>query len=261
MTDQPMFTQEVRPTLFKERMFSGTHHYFFEVKVANNGSRYIVVEQRKKVGEGFVGTKMRIFEDELPEFRRTFDRMMRLALNPEQQEQEADSPKSVAAPVTAITSDLSPAFFERLATTHDWQEFERYSYLLLKLLGIQSAYHFFGERQAGKPDGFFKFGNLAVIYDCTLDRDHIEETKRDQIINYCNRLKQGSIEVSGRTTEEFYGHVKQVWIVTQGTSRKMKVVNNIEVKEISVRDIMAIYLERLTANMSDQNLELRLSSI
>lgn len=131
----------------------------------------------------------------------------------------------------------------------------------MKLLGIQSAYHFLGERQAGKPDGFFKFGNLAVIYDCTLDRDRIEEVKRDQIINYCNRLKQGSIEVSGKTTEEFYNHIKQVWIVTQGTSRKIKVVNNIEVKEISVRDIMAVYQERLTTNMSDQALELRLANI
>lgn len=261
MTDQPMFTQEVRPTLFKERMFSGTHHYFFEVKVANNGSKYIVVEQRRKAGDVFVGTKMRIFEDELLEFQRMVDRMIRLALDPELTAQASDVPKPVGARDTAKTSDLSPAFFDKLTKTHDWQEFEKYSYLLLKLLGIPSAYHFIGERQAGKPDGFFKFGNLAVIYDCTLDRGHIEETKRDQIINYCNRLKQGSIEVSGRTTEEFYNSVKQVWIITQGTSRKIKVVNNIEVKEVSIRDIMTIYHERLTANMSDQNLELRLTSI
>jgi len=100
-----------------------------------------------------------------------------------------------------------------------------------------------------------------VIYDCTLDRKDIEISKREQINNYCNRLKQGSIEISGSTTEEFYNHHKQVWIITQGKTSQIKVVNTIEVKEVAVQDIMNLYQERLKTMMSDQALEMRLRNL
>lgn len=98
MSGQPQFTQEVRATLFKERMFSGTHHCFFEVKVANNGSKHIVLEQRRKVGEEFVGTKMRIFEDELLEFQRVLDRMIRLTMSAEVQERKPPVLEALGTP-------------------------------------------------------------------------------------------------------------------------------------------------------------------
>lgn len=132
---------------------------------------------------------------------------------------------------------------------------------MLKLLGIQTAYQFLDERQAGKADGFFKFGNLAVIYDCTLDNHGIEERKKDQIINYCNRLKQGSIELSSATTVEFQNHQKQVWIITRGTSRRIKLVNDIEVKEVSLQDIVNLYEERLMNMISDHQLESKLRNL
>ena len=158
-------------------------------------------------------------------------------------------------------SDLVPAFFNKLSQTNNWKEFEEYTFYLLKLLGIQTAYNFLDERQAGKADGFFKLGNLAVIYDCTLDQKDFENTKSEQIVNYCNRLKQGNIEISERTTEEFYDHHKQVWIITQGKTRRVKLVSSIEVKEISVDDLMNLYQERLTTTMNDQALELRLRNL
>jgi hypothetical protein len=132
---------------------------------------------------------------------------------------------------------------------------------LLKLLGIQTAYSFLGECQAGRSDGFFKLGGVAVIYDCTLDRHDIEDSKGEQINNYCNRLKQESIAISGKTTEEFYNHHKQVWIITQGSTKLIKLVNDIEVKEVAVQDIMSLYQERLTTPMSDQTLEMRLRNL
>ncbi|MGL5132429.1 MAG: hypothetical protein ACRC78_07875, partial [Planktothrix sp.] len=135
------------------------------------------------------------------------------------------------------------------------------AYYLLKLLGIETVYNFGGERQAGKADGFFKIGNLAVIYDCTLDFQNIENSKSEQINNYCNKLKQGSIELSGRTTEEFYNHHKQVWIITRGTTRQIKLVNSIEVKEVAINNIMYLYQERLTSNMNNQSLEIKLRNI
>jgi hypothetical protein len=259
-TEQPSASlQEQREIIYKERYSTSTHHYFFEVKVAQNGTKYIVVDQRKKVGDDYVSAKMRIFEDELLEFQRVLQKLARFALNEEQSvEPNLQPSKSESKP---SDSDLSPAFFEKLRSTAGWQEFEEYTHYLLKLLGIQTIYKFSGDEQAGKADGFFKFGNLAVIYDCTLDAQNLEERKREQINNYCNRLKQGSIEISKYNTEEFYNYDKQVWIITRGKTRSIKVINNIEVKEIAIQDIMDAYQERLKTTLSNQAFEMKLKNL
>ncbi len=253
------YTNEPRRLLLKERYFTGSHNYFFEVKEAKNGSKYVIVDQRKKVGNKFVGSKIRIFEDEMLEFQRVLQKLIDFALanktptesTLDRQENESRYPDK----------DLSPSFFEKLHKTGDWQEFEKYTYYLLKLLGVEAAYNFLGERQAGKADGFFKFGSLAVIYDCTLEKSSFEDSKREQINNYCNRLKQGSIQVFENTTEEFYNHHKQVWIITRGVTRRIKIVNTIEVKEISIQDLTGLYQERLTTTMNNQTLETKLRNL
>ena len=267
MTEQEQwYSHEKRRTLHKERYFTSTHNYFFDVKEAKNGSRYIVIDQRKKIGGKFIGTKMRIFEDEMLEFERVLHKVIQAALNdiptvavpplPDDNEPKQSDPESEQS-----KSELFPAFFQKLSSTGNWQEFEEYTYYLLKLLGIQAAYNFLGERQAGKADGFFKLGNLAVIYDCTLDMQNLESSKGEQINNYCNRLKQGSIEVSSSMTEEFYNHHKQVWIITRGRTRQIKSVSAIEIKEVAIQDIMSLYEERLRARMSNQSLEMRLQNL
>jgi hypothetical protein len=67
-----------RKVLHKERVFTGTHNYFFEVKEASNSSKYLVIDQRRKVGDNYESAKMRIFEDELLEFQRILQKMIRL---------------------------------------------------------------------------------------------------------------------------------------------------------------------------------------
>ena len=145
--------------------------------------------------------------------------------------------------------------------TNNWKEIERNTYYLLKLLGIPLTYNFLDERQAGKADGFFKIGNLAVIYDCTLYKGDIERNKSEQINNYYNCLKQGRMEISQNTTEEFYSHHKPVWIITQNQTRQIKVINSIEIKEIAIQDIMNLYQERLITTLSDQFLEIQLRNL
>jgi len=50
------------------------------------------------------------------------------------------------------------------------------------------------EFQREYPDGFFKFGNLAVAYDTTLEHD-FEKLKRQQIKNFLyHHSKKGEIE-------------------------------------------------------------------
>ena len=160
----PIITKE----LCKDRVSTTTHNYFFEVKEASNGSRYVVIDQIRKQGDRKgEKAKIRIFQDELLEFQRVLQKMIRFALN-------EDQPANVVTKIQPSgqenpDSELSPAFFNKLLSTHDWKEFERYTYYLLKLLGVQTAYKFLDEPQAGKAYGFFKFGILAVIYDCTLD--------------------------------------------------------------------------------------------
>ena len=81
MTEQEQwYTHEERKLLLKERYFTSSHHYFFEVKEAKNGSKYIIISQRKKVGDEFVGVKIRIFEDELLEFERVLHKLIQFAL-------------------------------------------------------------------------------------------------------------------------------------------------------------------------------------
>lgn len=256
-----------RKELHKLRMSSGTHNYFIDIKEAANGSKYLVVDQKKrvKVNGKFEGVKMRIFEDELIEFQRIIQKAINIVLNYNETSETVESQlkyaqKEHADSQISFDSELYPVFFNKLLSTHDWDKFEEYTFYLLKLLGIQNAYKFLGERQAGKADGFFKFGNLAVLYDCTLDNTNIEEMKKEQIINYCNRLQQGSIELSDNMTEEFHNFKKQVWIITKGESRRIKTVNDIAIKEIAIKDIMNIYKERLKKAISDEQLELKLGS-
>lgn len=69
-----------RKVLKKERFSSSSHTYFFEVKETTSGSNYVIIDQRRKVGEGFESTKLRIFEDELLEFNRVLQKMIHTAL-------------------------------------------------------------------------------------------------------------------------------------------------------------------------------------
>jgi hypothetical protein len=67
-----------REVLHKTRISTGSHTYFLELKEAVNGSKYIIIDQSKKVGDTFRHTKIRIFEDEILEFYRQFENMVKL---------------------------------------------------------------------------------------------------------------------------------------------------------------------------------------
>lgn len=253
------YSSEERKLLKKERYFSGSHHYFFDVKEAKNGSKYIVIDQRKKVGDKFVGEKIRVFQDEMSEFLRVFANLVNFALNnPSSQNINNNDEQNY---IKSNRVNLNPEFFPQLCSTNNWKDFEKYTYYLLKLVGVSTIYNFFDERQAGKADGFFKIGNLAVIYDCTLDKSNIKENKSDQINNYCNQLQQGFINISNQTQEEFVNFKKQVWIITQGKTKEIEIRNSIQVKEISVQDLIGIYEERLIQMSNTQLLEMRLCSL
>lgn len=165
-----------------------------------------------------------------------------------------------AVVLKTVQSDVRPAIFDELLQTTDWKKFELYTYYLIKLLGIHNAYRFDPDRQSGKADGFFKFGNLAVLYDCTL-RNQFEEVKRTQIENYCKQLEVSQIEAVERVWEEFHHHQKQVWIITRGQNRLIETRNDIAVKEVKVDKLIDLYEFRLRNAFGANQLENELRSI
>lgn len=253
---------QVRPTIFKERYFNGTHNYFFEVKVAHNGSKYIVLDQKKKSKgdpKNWETVKLRIFEDELLEFQRVFGKMVDIAFNymPEKTITATTSTQKVET----SANQFLPPVLQELQITNDWKVFEDSSYILLKYLGFQNAYKFSNNSQAGQADGFFRFNNLAVMYDCTIQPNGIEERKKDQLINYCNRLQSGRVELPGNVVEEFQHANKQVWIITKGESKFLKFVNGIAIKIIGIQSLLDIFEQRLISPMSANELEMRLAQL
>ena len=264
--------QVIRPTLYKEQVSTGSHTYFIELKQATNGSKYLVIDQGRKRSGKYENTKMRIFEDEMLEFQRILGKMIHIAHNYDMPNGELIDTNSLHIPASSpnhhsdvevldLQNPLYPAFYSQLLTTQNWSEFEEYTYYLIKLIGVQTAYKFLGERQAGKADGFFKFGNFAVLYDCTLDSNNLQIKKQDQILNYCHQLQSGRIELSGNATEEFYHHHKQVWIITRHQTQTLQMLNDIVVKEVNIQELMTLYQQRLQYPASSEQIESTLRNL
>lgn len=146
---------------------------------------------------------------------------------------------------------LSPEFsefFKQIEDTQDWGKFEELVYYLLKLIGITTIYRNPSQRQQGLPDGYFKIGNLIVIYDCTLSED-FENKKATQIDNYIHQIRQSSIKITSRGDTEIELNTtnckKQVWIITKKQSKKIKSYEDVLVKAISVNSLKNFFVKRL----------------
>jgi len=150
--------------------------------------------------------------------------------------------------------------FKRIVHTTSSSEFEDLTFLLLKNLGIHYLYQYDKRNQAGRADGFFIIGNLAVMYDCTL-RPGFEEYKKDQIENYINKLEQAQLTfnirasdgVQKKKTLRIDGKSKQVWIITIGQTREISDYGNIKVKEVSVNHLIWLLQERLNRDVIEED--------
>lgn len=140
-------------------------------------------------------------------------------------------------------SVYDPPFFNTLLTTNNWSEFENLTYYLLKILGIHEILKY--EEQRGEADGFFKFENLAVIYDTTLDMN-FRKSKFTQIRNFCSQLNKSEIIIDNKEIpiERCF---KNVWIITRSDSPQLiKTVGNIKVKEIPINSLIKIHHKRMS---------------
>ncbi|OCG22634.1 hypothetical protein A9G11_06955 [Gilliamella sp. wkB108] len=143
---------------------------------------------------------------------------------------------------------------QQIKYINDSIAFEDSVFNLLKVIGLNKIFQFDRDNQAGKADGFFIIENLAVMYDCTLQRDY-ESFKEEQIENYINKLSQkaqltfNTKKSDGGITPKtipLTGKSKQVWIITKGESKELSDFDNVKVKEISIYDLCEIYKKRLS---------------
>jgi phosphoglucomutase len=73
-------------------------------------------------------------------------------------------------------------------------------------------------------------------------------------------LEFGSIKYQENVIK-FHNCQKQVWVITRGTSRIIKRVSGVIVKEVSVNKLIQIYKERLENNLHEDQLENKLRDI
>lgn len=155
---------------------------------------------------------------------------------------------------------FDPSFFSELKVTNDWRKFEEYTYYLIRCLGVHISYRFGIKKQKGKADGFFKFRNFAVLYDCTLEPD-FEKSKNTQIENFCDQMKKGIIEYN-RKRIDINKCNKNVWIITRTrNTRLIKVIDEIDIKEVSIEKIIELYRTRIKEDIDENIFEKELQSI
>lgn len=140
-------------------------------------------------------------------------------------------------------SKFSSSFFDSLRKTSNYSEFEESIHVLLKYIGINDVYAFDQVKQAGRADGFFKIRNLAVIYDATLNQN-FEVEKNQQIRNYVAALNSGLISY-GDLNFTTTSLEKQVWIITKGKTRRLNIIDDIIIKEVSIETLMEVFVKKL----------------
>lgn len=145
-------------------------------------------------------------------------------------------------------------FFDEMLHTGEWQIFEDDTHSLLRLLGIINLHEIPRAMQAGRSDGYFKIGRLAVIYDATLNESHAE-FKAQQVENYIHQLEADVIKLPRSRTENVKDCKKRVWIITRGTTAFHRRDGEVQVSEVGISDLIHLYKDRLTKKLDAEQLE------
>ena len=62
--------------IFSGKVSAGQRTYFFDVKEASEGAKYLVICESKRVGESFERNRIMLFEDSLPAFSEALQKAM-----------------------------------------------------------------------------------------------------------------------------------------------------------------------------------------
>lgn len=63
--------------LFTDKITKGNRTYFFDVKKSENGSLYLSVSESKRTDDGFEKYKILIFEEDIKDFQKVFNRAVK----------------------------------------------------------------------------------------------------------------------------------------------------------------------------------------
>lgn len=63
--------------LFTDKITKGNRTYFFDVKRSESGSLYLSVSESKRTDDGFEKHKILIFEEDIKDFKKVFNRAVR----------------------------------------------------------------------------------------------------------------------------------------------------------------------------------------
>ncbi len=143
---------------------------------------------------------------------------------------------------------LAPDFFKQMSNC-SWEQFEHHCYYLLKVIGIHDIHALPREAQHGRPDGFFRFNSLTVIYDATLETN-FAKVKEQQIENYINQLKKEKIYFD-KICYTIKDTHKQVWIITRGQGPQLlRTEDHVKVKEVPYKNLIDLYHKRMKEEVS-----------
>lgn len=168
--------------------------------------------------------------------------------------------KNAPKPPNKSLKDKIIECLDRVETVANHHEFEDLVFTLLRLIGINKIYQYDRKKGAGRADGFFMAGNLAVVYDCTLMNPYMPH-KKDQIFNYKKQLRSASsitineTRASGKVLVKTFiipEENREVWIITRGETRIIQKADNIDnicVKEVSVKSLIDVFNQKLDSQI------------
>ena len=80
-----------RKELFSERVFAGSRIYFFDVKEATDGAKYLVIdESRHGEGDSYTHNRVMVFEDNVAKFMEGLTKAVKAMANQEHPEDGED---------------------------------------------------------------------------------------------------------------------------------------------------------------------------
>ncbi len=67
---------EERKELFSEKIVAGSRTYFFDVKEAKDGTKYVVISESRQVGSSYEHSRVMIFQEHLESFAESFQKVL-----------------------------------------------------------------------------------------------------------------------------------------------------------------------------------------
>ncbi len=69
-------SNETKKELFSHKITAGSRTYFFDVKEANDGTKYVVISESRQTGSGYDHSRVMVFQEHLVAFSEGFQKVL-----------------------------------------------------------------------------------------------------------------------------------------------------------------------------------------